>query len=135
MGISMYIIELKGKKYFVEVSDSAATIEHIEDLDSLEDDFDERIDPDTIPDLFNEITAINETKPSIITASLPGMVIEIGVKEGELVKKNNPLLILETMKMENEISSSVTGVIEKIFVKKGDKISKGQKLLSISPGY
>ncbi|NNJ88143.1 MAG: biotin attachment protein [Eudoraea sp.] len=67
---------------------------------------------------------------SNILAPMPGLILDINVKEGEQVTEDSPLLILEAMKMENIITSPREGVIKTITVKKGDKVDKKQLLIS-----
>ncbi len=67
---------------------------------------------------------------SNIMAPMPGLILDINVKEGELVAEDSPLLILEAMKMENVITSPREGVIKSITVKKGDTVDKKQLLIS-----
>lgn len=64
-----------------------------------------------------------------ILAPISGIITEIFIKEGDLVEKDQKLLILSAMKMENEIFSETEGKIKKIFVKKGEKVEKNQKLI------
>lgn len=65
----------------------------------------------------------NESKETnAIHAPMPGLILDLMVKEGDEVKENQALLILEAMKMENEISSPRDAVIKKIHVKKGQAI-------------
>ena len=59
-------------------------------------------------------------------------VIEILVKEGQEIKKNDPLVTIESDKSSVEIPSTIDGIIEKIKVKIGDKVSKGDLLLIVS---
>ena len=59
-------------------------------------------------------------------------VIEILVKEGQEIKKNDPVVTIESDKSSVEIPSSLSGKIESIKVKVGDKVSKGDLLLNIS---
>ena len=59
-------------------------------------------------------------------------VIEILVKEGQEIKKNDPLVTIESDKSSVEIPSTIEGKIEKIEVKIGDKVSKGDLLLIVS---
>lgn len=66
-----------------------------------------------------------------VLAPISGVVSEIFVKEGELVKKGKTLLILSAMKMENEILAEKEGKITKIFVKKGQTVKKDEKLIEI----
>ncbi len=67
---------------------------------------------------------------SEIKAPMPGLVLEISVSEGQEVKENDTLLILEAMKMENVLTSPRDGTIESISVKKGDAIDKNQLLIT-----
>lgn len=67
---------------------------------------------------------------SDIKAPMPGLILDIHVKVGELVTEDSPLLILEAMKMENIITSPREGVIKNITVKKGDAVDKKQLLIS-----
>jgi biotin carboxyl carrier protein len=66
---------------------------------------------------------------SELKAGMPGKVIEIFAKVGDAVKANKPLLIMEAMKMENEMRSSSDVVIKEICVKQGDSVESGQTLI------
>ncbi len=66
--------------------------------------------------------------PKLIVSHIPGTIIGILVKEGDVIKTGDDLLILDSMKMKNRIKSSRDGVIEKVEVKVGDKVSKGAVL-------
>ena len=55
-----------------------------------------------------------------VKAPMPGMVLNILVGEGDLVEKDAPLVILEAMKMENELRTATGGIVESIHVKAGD---------------
>ena len=65
----------------------------------------------------------------IVTAPMPGMVVTVKVKPNQEVDRGDPLLILEAMKMENELRSPVRARIHDVFVEKGRKVEKGEKLL------
>lgn len=67
----------------------------------------------------------------IISAPMPGMVIDLKALDNQQVNIGDPLLILEAMKMENEIRSPVKGIIQKINISKGDKVQKDQELIII----
>ena len=58
-------------------------------------------------------------------------IVEVLVKQGDTVKKNDPLITLESDKSSVEVPSTEDGVIEKINVTVGDKVSKGDLILSI----
>ena len=64
-----------------------------------------------------------------IKAPMPGLILEISVEVGQTVKENDPLLILEAMKMENSFLSPRDGVIKSISVVKGNAVDKGQLLI------
>ncbi|MCA6421994.1 MAG: acetyl-CoA carboxylase biotin carboxyl carrier protein subunit [Flavobacterium sp.] len=64
-----------------------------------------------------------------IKAPMPGLILEISVEIGQSVKENDPLLILEAMKMENSFLSPRDGVIKSIAVEKGHAVDKGQLLI------
>ncbi len=64
-----------------------------------------------------------------IKAPMPGLILEISVQVGQEVLENDNLLILEAMKMENNLSSPRAGIIKSISVTKGDTVEKGQLLI------
>lgn len=78
-----------------------------------------------------------ETKPkpaaglSKVEAPLPGTVFKVIAKEGDAVKKGQTILILEAMKMENNILAEKDGVINKIHVSEGDAVLQGDILVEI----
>ncbi|WP_067033193.1 acetyl-CoA carboxylase biotin carboxyl carrier protein subunit [Allomuricauda sp. CP2A] len=64
-----------------------------------------------------------------ISAPMPGLILDISVEEGQEVKEDEQLLVLEAMKMENIITSPRNGVIKKITVNQGDAVDKKQLLI------
>lgn len=66
-----------------------------------------------------------------IKAPLPGKIMTINVKNGDIVKKGDVLLIMEAMKMENNVLAPKDGVIETIKVQPGDNVLEGDVLLEI----
>jgi biotin carboxyl carrier protein len=66
-----------------------------------------------------------------IEAPMPGKIIDIMVEEGAEVKEGEPIIILEAMKMQNEISSHVSGVVRSVSVKKNDSVMKDDVLIDI----
>jgi len=64
-----------------------------------------------------------------LKSGMPGKIIEIFVKEGELIKANKPLLIMEAMKMENEMRAAADVKIKEIKVKQGDSVEAGAVLI------
>ena len=78
-----------------------------------------------------------ETKPkpaaglSRVEAPLPGTMFKVSVKEGDAVKKGQTILILEAMKMENNILAEKDGVVNKVHVSEGDAVLQGDILVEI----
>lgn len=69
--------------------------------------------------------------PLEIQSFIPGTIIEISVKEGDLVIEGEPLLILEAMKMRNRIQMPFTAKIKKINVNVGDRIPKDMLMIEL----
>ena len=63
---------------------------------------------------------------------MPGVVIKLLVKEGETVAKDQPLLILEAMKMQNEILAPSAGVVRTLHVREKQAVASGAKLVSLA---
>ncbi len=68
-----------------------------------------------------------------LKSGMPGKVIEIFVKEGDVVKANKPLMIMEAMKMENEMRAATDVKITEIKVKQGDSVDSGAVLMKFEP--
>ncbi len=69
-----------------------------------------------------------------VNAPLPGKIITINVKEGNKVKEGDLILIIEAMKMENEIYSPIDGIVKEIKVSPGDVVEVGETLLILETG-
>ena len=68
-----------------------------------------------------------------IKSVMPGIVKEVRVEAGEAVEGGRPLLILEAMKMENEIRAPHEGVVEAVHVSAGQAVEKGAALIDLGP--
>ncbi|MEA2007674.1 MAG: acetyl-CoA carboxylase biotin carboxyl carrier protein subunit [Chloroflexota bacterium] len=66
-----------------------------------------------------------------LKSPMPGLVVQIPVKEGQEVEKGDVLLILESMKMQNELKSPRAGVISRILVTLSENVERKQTLLSV----
>ena len=69
----------------------------------------------------------------LIKALMPGRVVRILVAKGDSVCKGDGLLILEAMKMENEIQAQTDGVVDELFVEAGQTVESGADLAHITP--
>ncbi len=68
----------------------------------------------------------------IVKAMMPGRVVRVLVAKGETVTKGTALLILEAMKMENEIQAPADGTVDELFVEAGQTVEAGAELLHIA---
>ena len=68
-----------------------------------------------------------------VTTAMPGSIVDVKVKAGDKVTAGDAVLVIEAMKMENEIQASVTGIVVAVHVKKGDTVTPDESLLEIQP--
>lgn len=66
------------------------------------------------------------------TAPMPGTILDIHVKVGDVVTANQPVMILEAMKMENEVVAEQAGTIASINVEKGAMVNPGDTLFTLA---
>ena len=82
----------------------------------------------------NSKTLSKRPKPShggCVTTAMPGTIVEIKVNIGDKVNAGDSLVVIEAMKMENEIQSPDTGTVIAIHIEKGDSVSPNETLLEI----
>ena len=113
---TVYFAETNGKKY-VSVGGEQFCIEEAESEASAASRAD--------------ATAVDEAP--VAASPMPGKVVKILVKLGDEVEKGQGLVIVEAMKMENEIKSPVKGVVDKVNFKAGDLVDAAQPILEIKP--
>ncbi len=66
-----------------------------------------------------------------ILSFIPGTVIKIFVKEGQVVKEGDNMLILEAMKMKNKVKFPVDGIVKSVRIKEGEKVSKDYLMIEL----
>lgn len=102
-----FIIRINGNKYSLVVKDRFDGLLHDLGMDTLA-----------------------STKLDNLKAPMPGLVLDVRVSEGQEVKKNDPIIVLEAMKMENILKANSDGIVKNISVKKGDKVEKNQVMIT-----
>ncbi len=78
--------------------------------------------------LYNKLAG-GEAGESLLKAGMPGKIVEIKAKAGDKVQEGDLLLVMEAMKMENEMRAEAPGRIKKIYVRKGQNVETGAKLI------
>lgn len=68
-----------------------------------------------------------------IRAPMPGKIVDVPAKEGSSVSRGEPVVILEAMKMQNEIQSTVAGIVKRIHVKADMNVMKDDLLVEVEP--
>jgi len=71
------------------------------------------------------------SKMENVAAPMPGKILDIMIEENSEIKEGEPLIILEAMKMQNEIVSNVNGIIRKINIKPNDSVMKDEVMIEI----
>lgn len=139
VGDTKHIITLtpnpKTSDYTLQVQKEiyVATLKNLDDISSR------RIQPTTLITTPATITATSPqlttgtktAEPGTVTAPLPGRVLEVRVKEGDTIKGGDVLLVLEAMKMANEIRAPQSGTVGSVHVEAGTTVEKGQPMVSI----
>ena len=78
-------------------------------------------------------TGASVTGPRPIVAPMPGMVVKVEVAEGDVVRAGQGIVIVEAMKMENELRAEVAGRVKAVHVKAGEAVEKDQVLIDFGP--
>jgi len=119
---------IAGRQFEVSVKRSNANKYQVGHLGSVEDV--EVLDP--LSYLATEGLALQKADgPQRVTAYMPGRVVKVLVGEGDIVEAGQGLVVLEAMKMENEIQAQHEGVVRQVFVSDGQPVEGGDPLFEI----
>jgi glutaconyl-CoA/methylmalonyl-CoA decarboxylase subunit gamma len=119
-------IEINGTKYYVEVNKDIKPVKTPKLVRAA-----------AVPSTDSHPSQVKTSGPSgpkgagAVKSPLPGVIIEMFVKEGDTVKMGQRLLVLEAMKMENNIEADKSGVVTSILKSKGDSVMEGDVLIMI----
>ncbi len=117
-------IDVNGSKYEVEIEQEVKTTKTPK-----------LVRPKVVPS--SESDRAKTSKPTerkgagLVKAPLPGTILQVFVKEGDLVKSGDKLLIMEAMHMENNITADTEGKVTAVKVKQGDAVLEGDVLVEI----
>lgn len=79
-----------------------------------------------IPDYYKDRQAYKPLNEKVLKAFIPGTIREMQVSIGDIVAQGDVLMILDAMKMNNEVKSMISGKIISILIKEGDMVKKNQ---------
>lgn len=131
-----YKYTINGNKYVVEVG----KIDNNEAEVSVNgESFKVAIEPEPVVEKKKVIVKPVATKPVVkdgdagtpLKAPLPGVVIEFKANVGDSVKEGQPIVVLEAMKMNNNLEAECDGVIKEICVEEGQSVMEGEVLVVI----
>ncbi len=80
---------------------------------------------------FSATSGVSESSEFYLKAPMPGLVVSVRVSEGQEVQRGDVLIILESMKMQNELKAPRAGVVSRLRVQQGDSVEHHQTLLSL----
>ncbi|MFD2387379.1 acetyl-CoA carboxylase biotin carboxyl carrier protein subunit [Enterococcus rivorum] len=123
-------ITIDGKEYLVEMEEiggvvpSNSALSHVVSAPVTETN-EVEVTPEPVS------TTISKAGNDAMTSPMPGTILKILVNDGDEVKENQPLLILEAMKMENEVVATTNGKVSGIHVALGQVVNAGDALITI----
>ena len=97
----------------------------------------ERLEVEVQDDRSKQIEALTGQgrKPAVggvIRAPMPGLVVRVEVSKGDAVEAGKGVVVVEAMKMENELRAQTHGIVEQVHVKAGDRVEKGTPLVTLT---
>ena len=121
-----YKYKINGNSYKVTIGDIEDNIAHVEVNGTHY-----KVEMEKQPKAAPAKPAAQSTGKSGVKSPLPGVILDIKVNVGDTVKKGQTIIILEAMKMENNINADKDGKITAINVNKGDSVLEGNDLVII----
>lgn len=118
-------IAIDGKEYLVEMEEIGGVAQPLQVAPTS---IESTPIPEEVP-VQQPITTVAGN--DAMTSPMPGSILKILVQVGDSIKENQPLLILEAMKMENEIVANHAGTVTSIHVTQGQGVNAGDALITI----
>ena len=88
-------------------------------------------DNDITVNSHNSVLYADENNPLEVGSNIPGNIIKVLVKEGDVVEANQPIATIEAMKMETNILSAAAGIVEKIYISEGQQVKAGEMVAKL----
>lgn len=129
MEMKKYIIKLNGKTYEVEMGEVSGSSVYV--APAATGSAATPAAPSAAPAAPSAAPAASAAGGDAIMSPMPGNIIDIRVKAGDMVKKNQVILVLEAMKMENEIVAPADGTVLSIATSKGAMVNANEELVRI----
>ena len=143
-------ITLHGETYHIKLTGSGQSGEDQRPFYVSVDGVNEEVFVETLSEVEIGSNGGNRAKPKIsaqaagnnrprpahqghVTTAMPGAIVDVLVEIGKKVKAGDPVLVIEAMKMENEVQAPVSGTVIGVFVAKGDAVTPDESLLEIQP--
>lgn len=128
LGNNLYSLIIDNQSYTIEATKSKGEVRIVFDQNEY-----------TVPVMSNrekiesEIlgTSASAEGKGEIRSPMPGLILKIEVEKGDSIQSGQPLIIMEAMKMENEIRAQFDGDVQEILVKENQKVEKGDILIRI----
>ncbi len=128
----IYIVKINNKEYEVEVEKGRAAIVKTTEIDTPGAPLPAVSAPvAAAAPAATPAAAVAPSGANVITAPMPGTILDIKTAPGKQVKKGEVLLILEAMKMENEVVAPADGVVAQVSAVKGSSVATGDVLISL----
>lgn len=102
------IFEVNGNRRIIKIKDTSITV-----------------------NAHNAVLYADSDDPMEIGANIPGNIIKILVKEGETISENQPIAVIEAMKMETNILALSAGIVERIYVSEGQQVKAGEMIAKL----
>lgn len=119
-----YVVTLNNKKYEVEVNESEAVLTGISEV-TAPVPAPAAAAPAAAPTVSAPVASADGTK---VTSPMPGTILAVNVTAGQAVKAGDVLMVLEAMKMENDIVAPSDGTVKQLLVNKGSTVDTDQVL-------
>ncbi len=128
-----YKVKLNDRIYEVEVEKGdAILVDEYDAIKNIQTNVTVAAPTAEAPQKTNTVISNGNASADAVASPLPGVVMDVKISVGQSVKKGDVVLLIEAMKMENEINASKDGKITAVYVNKGSKVEQGTPLYVLS---